>query len=109
MRILTNVNLDGLVEALRGESGTFCKSVVAGGLNVLTFTCKDKTGNTVDIVLTSEIIKDIRDQVQPQIKQMPVGEIIETIEALGLSPKTVVDFFTKKVKFDITFKSEREK
>ena len=75
----------------------------------LHFTCKDKAGNTVEIVLTPEIIKDIRQQLQPQIKQMPLSEIVETIEAFGISPKSALDFFTKKVKLDVTFKSEGEK
>ncbi len=75
----------------------------------LHFTCKDKNGNTVEIVLTPEIIKDIRQQLQPQIKQMPIGVVIETIEAIGISPKSALDFFTKKVKIDVTLKSEGEK
>ena len=75
----------------------------------LRFACKDKSGNTVEIVLTPEIIRDIRQQLQTQIKQMPIGEVIETIEAAGLSPKNLLDFFTKRVKIDVTLKREGEK
>lgn len=61
----------------------------------LNFTCKDKNGNTVEIVLTPETIQDIREQLKCQIKQMPINEVIETIECAGLSPKNILDFFTK--------------
>ena len=50
-----------------------------------------------EVVLTPETIRDIRQQLTPQIKQMPFGELIETIEAAGLPARTVIDFF-KKVK-----------
>ena len=50
-----------------------------------------------EVVLTPETIRDIRQQLAPQIKQMPFGELIETIEAAGLSTKNLLTLF-KKVK-----------
>ncbi len=50
-----------------------------------------------EVVLTPETIRDIRRQLAPQIKQMPFGELIETIEAAGLSTKNLLALF-KKVK-----------
>ena len=50
-----------------------------------------------EVVLTPETIRDIRQQLVPQIKQMPFGELIEMIEAAGLSTKNLLAFF-KKVK-----------
>lgn len=50
-----------------------------------------------EVVLTPETIKDIRQQLAPQIKQMPFGELIETIEAAGLSTKNLLALF-KSVK-----------
>jgi len=49
------------------------------------------------VELTPEIIRDIREQLIPQIKQMPVIELANTIEAAGLSTKNLVALF-KKVK-----------
>ena len=49
----------------------------------------------IEIELTPETIKDIRQQLTPQVKQMPFGELIETIEAAGLSAKTLLAFFSK--------------
>ena len=48
-----------------------------------------------EVVLTPETIRDIRQQLTPQVKQMPFGELIETIEAAGLSTKNLLAFFTK--------------
>ncbi|MBA7560327.1 hypothetical protein ES708_01952 [subsurface metagenome] len=48
-----------------------------------------------EVVLTPETIKNIRRQLAPQVKQMPFGELIETIEAAGLSTKNLLAFFTK--------------
>ncbi|GAI11021.1 unnamed protein product [marine sediment metagenome] len=48
-----------------------------------------------EVVLTPETIRDIRRQLVPQIKQMPFGELIETIKAAGLSTKNLVAFFSK--------------
>jgi hypothetical protein len=56
----------------------------------LKFTYEDK-----EIILTPEVIKDIRKQLEPQIKKIPFGIFIETIEASGLSVRTLVDFFKK--------------
>ena len=50
-----------------------------------------------EIILTPDTIKDIRQQLQPQIKKMPLNEVVETVQALGLSSKMLVDFFTKKI------------
>ena len=52
-----------------------------------------------EVVLTPETIKNIRQQLAPQIKQMPFGELIETIEAAGLSIKNLLAFFTKVKEF----------
>ena len=51
----------------------------------------------IKVELTPETIRDIRQQLAPQIKQIPFGELMETIEAAGLSAKNLVTFF-KKVK-----------
>jgi len=48
-----------------------------------------------EVALTPETIRDIRQQLAPQVKQMPFGELIETIEAAGLSTKNLVAFFSK--------------
>jgi hypothetical protein len=48
-----------------------------------------------EIELTPETIRDIRRQLAPQVKQMPFGELIKTIEAAGLSTKNLVAFFSK--------------
>ena len=50
-----------------------------------------------EIELTPETIRDIRQQLAPQIKQIPFGELMETIEAAGLSAKNLLAFL-KKVK-----------
>ncbi|HEY86694.1 MAG TPA: hypothetical protein G4O06_01475 [Dehalococcoidia bacterium] len=50
-----------------------------------------------EVVLTPETIRDIRQQLTPQTKQMPFGELIETIEAAGLSRKNLLALF-KRVK-----------
>ena len=56
----------------------------------LKFTYEDK-----EIILTPEVIRDIRKQLEPQIKKIPFGMLIETIEASGLSVKNIKDFFKK--------------
>jgi hypothetical protein len=50
-----------------------------------------------EIILTPEVIRDIRKQLEPQIKEIPFGVLIETVEASGLSVKNLVDFFKKIV------------
>jgi len=50
----------------------------------------------IEVELTPETIKDIRQQLVPQIKQMPYAELMETIEAAGLPTRTVIDFFGKR-------------
>ena len=50
-----------------------------------------------EVALTPETIRGIRQQLAPQIKQMPFGELVETIEAAGLSTKNLLALF-KKVK-----------
>jgi hypothetical protein len=56
----------------------------------LKFVYEDK-----EIVLTPEVIKDIRRQLEPQIKEIPFGVLIETIEASGLSVRNLIDLFKK--------------
>ena len=56
----------------------------------LKFTYEDK-----EIILTPEVIKEIRQQLEPQIKEIPFGILIETIEASGLSIKNLIDLFKK--------------
>ena len=51
--------------------------------------------NDREVILTPDIIKDIRRQLSPQIKEISFGELVETIEALGISPKNMIDFFRK--------------
>jgi len=53
----------------------------------------------IDVVLTPETISDIRQQLAPQIKQMPFGELIKTIEVTGLSAKNLVALFKKGKEF----------
>ena len=53
-------------------------------------------GNT-EIELTPEVIGSVRQQLSLQIKQIPFGELIETVEASGLSLKNLIALF-KKVK-----------
>ncbi len=48
-----------------------------------------------EIVLTPEVIRDIRKQMEPQIKEIPFGVLIETVEASGLSVKNLIDLFKK--------------
>jgi hypothetical protein len=48
-----------------------------------------------EITLTPEAIRDIRKQLEPQIKEIPFGVLIETIEASGLSVKNLIDLFKK--------------
>ena len=48
-----------------------------------------------EIVLTPEVIKDIRGQLEPQIKEISFGALIESIEASGLSVKNLIDLFKK--------------
>ena len=48
-----------------------------------------------EIILTPEVIRDIRKQLEPQIKEIPFGVLIETIESSGLSAKTLIDLFKK--------------
>lgn len=48
-----------------------------------------------EIELTPEAIKDIRKQLTPQIREIPFGNLVETVRALGLSPRNVVTLFKK--------------
>ncbi len=48
-----------------------------------------------EIILTPEVIRDIRKQLEPQIKEIPFGVLIESIEASGLSVKNLIDLFKK--------------
>ena len=48
-----------------------------------------------EIVLTPEVIKDIRRQLEPQIKEISFGALIESGEASGLSVKNLIDLFRK--------------
>ncbi len=48
-----------------------------------------------EIILTPEVIRDIRKQLEPQIKEIPFGVLIETVEASGLSVKNLIDLFRK--------------
>ena len=48
-----------------------------------------------EVVLTPETIRDIRRQLVPQVKQMPFGELVETMEATGLSTKNLLALFKK--------------
>ena len=48
-----------------------------------------------EIILTPEVIRDIRKQLEPQIKEIPFGVLIETIESSGLSVKNLIDLFKK--------------
>ncbi len=50
-----------------------------------------------EIILTPEVIRDIRKQLEPQIKGIPFGVLIETVEASGLSVKNLVNLFKKGV------------
>ena len=50
-----------------------------------------------EIILTPEVIRDIRKQLEPQIKEIPFGVLIETVEASGLSVKNLIDLFKKVV------------
>ena len=50
-----------------------------------------------EIILTPEVIRDIRKQLEPQVKEIPFGVLIETVEASGLSVKNIVDLFRKVV------------
>jgi len=50
-----------------------------------------------EITLTPDVIKDIRKQLEPQIKEIPFGVLIETVEASGLSVKNLIDLFKKVV------------
>ena len=52
-----------------------------------------------EIILTPEVIRDIRKQLEPQIKEIPFGTLIETVEASGLSLKNLVSMFKKVREF----------
>ena len=43
-----------------------------------------------EVVLTPEVITDIRNQLTPQIKVMPFDELVKTVEAAGLSTRNIV-------------------
>ena len=60
----------------------------------LRFTYKD-----IEVELTPEVIRDIRSQLAPQIKEMPLSEAIRTVEASGASPKNLISFFKKAKEF----------
>ena len=49
-----------------------------------------------EVTLTPETIRDIRQQLAAQIKQMRFGELIETIEAAGLSTKNLLALLKKE-------------
>ncbi len=49
----------------------------------------------IQIVLSPEVIKDIREQLTPQVKKMTFGELVETFEATGLSARNIVALFGK--------------
>lgn len=51
-----------------------------------------------EVVLDPVTVKDIRQQLQPQVSKMTLGETAELIKACGVSPKLVVDFLRKKIK-----------
>lgn len=63
----------------------------------LKFHYKPLMDEPVEVELTPEVIKDIRQQLSSQVKNMPFGELVETIEATGLSVRNIIDLF-KKVK-----------
>jgi len=48
-----------------------------------------------EIILTPEVIRDIRKQLEPQIKEIPFGTLIETVESSGLSVRNLIDLFKK--------------
>ncbi len=49
-----------------------------------------------EIILTPpEVIRDIRKQLDQQIKEIPFGVLIETVESSGLSVKNLIDLFKK--------------
>ena len=50
-----------------------------------------------EIVLTPEVIGDIRKQLEPQIKEISFGALIESVEASGLSVKNLIDLVKKVV------------
>lgn len=58
----------------------------------------------IEIELTPEVIRDFKAQLISQVKDMPLSELIETIQALGighkslfeLTPKDVVNVFKSK-------------
>lgn len=62
-----------------------------GVLMYLKFNYKD-----TEVELTPETIRDIRQQLAPQVKQMPLGELMEAIEASGLSAKNLLALFKKR-------------
>ncbi len=53
----------------------------------------------IDIELTPELLKDWRAQLAPQLKgiksNMTIAEMMDMVDALGLSPKNVIDFISK--------------
>jgi len=51
--------------------------------------------NDMEVELTPETIRDIRQQLVPQIKHIPFGELMETMEAAGLSAKNILAFLKK--------------
>jgi len=52
----------------------------------------------IEIVLTAEVIRDFKAQLVPQIKAKNITliELQEIMDALGLSPKSIINFLTKK-------------
>jgi len=49
----------------------------------------------IEVELTPETIKDIRQQLVPQINQIPFGQLMEMVEAAGLSTKNLLALFKK--------------
>ena len=54
------------------------------------FTYKD-----IDVVLDPETIKDIREQIGQQLKEIPFYALLQTVKAAGLSPRNLVALFRK--------------
>ena len=52
----------------------------------------------IEIELTAEVIRDFKTQLVPQIKEknLTIAELQELMDALGISPKSIINFLTKK-------------
>ena len=64
------------------------------------FTYKDN-----EVILTPEIITDIKKQLSTQVKEISFLELIKTFKAVDVSPKQMVKFF-KKIKEELTENDE---